>query len=181
MMYYVFFGTSKKNENLKFTSYKENGILAVLYALLMVLIIETITMHFAFALVGNVFAWILTALSLYTCLQFFAHIRAVKLRPSTIENNLLHLHMGMAADANIDIANIKTIELTTKDFVDIDLVKISLFKKLESHNMRIDLYEPIEVIKIFGLKKESKTILFFVDSPNELKETLEVLKNKNVN
>ena len=60
-------------------------------------------------------------------------------------------------------------------------MKISLFKKLESHNMRIDLYEPIEVIKIFGLKKESKTILFFVDSPIELKETIVVLKNKNVN
>lgn len=86
--------------------------------------------------------------------------------------------MGLAADANIDISNIKAIELTTKDYADIDLVKISLFKKLESHNMRIDLYEPIEVIKMFGLKKESKTILFFVDSPNELKETLEALKNK---
>jgi hypothetical protein len=176
-IYYVFFCATKKTENPKFTSYKESGVLAVLYALLMVLTIETITMHFVFALVGNIFAWILTGLSIYTCLQFFAHIRAVKLRPSNIENNILHLHMGLAADANIDIANIKAIELTTKDYVDNDFVKISLFKKLESHNVRIELYESIEVIKMFGLKSESKTILFFVDSPAELKETIMNLKN----
>jgi hypothetical protein len=179
-IYYLFFSASKKKENSKFTSYKESGVLAVLYALLMVLTIETITMHFVFARFGNVFAWVLTGLSIYTCLQFFAHIRAVKSRLSNIENNMLHLHMGLAADANIDIDNIKTIELTTKDYVGNDFVKISLFKKLESHNVRIDLYESIEVIKMFGLKTESKTILFFVDSPNEFKETIMTLKNKNL-
>lgn len=179
-IYYLFFYASKKTENSKFTSYKESGVLAVLYALLMVLIIETITMHFVFALVGDIFAWILTGLSLYTCLQFIAHIRAIKLRPSNIENNILYLHMGLAADVNIDISNIKTIELTTKDYVEKDLVKISLLKKLESHNVRIDFYESIEVIKMFGLKTESKAILFFVDSPKEFKETIITLQNKNV-
>jgi len=174
----LFANSSKKENNSKFTSYKESGILAVLYALLMVLIIETITMHFIFVLVGKVFAWILTGLSLYTCLQFLAHIRAVKYRQSNIENNILHLHMGLAADATINIDNIKTIELTTKDCIDNDFAKISLLKKLESHNIRIELHEAIEVIKMFGIKTESKTILFFIDSPKEFKETIIALKNK---
>lgn len=180
MIYYAFVIKATNIGKYKFTAYKENGVLAVLYALLMVLIIETITMHFVFALIDNVFAWVLTGLSLYTCLQFFAHIRAVKLRPINIESNILNLHMGLASDASIDISNIQTIELTTKDYDDNDLIKISLFKKLESHNIRIELYEPIEVIKMFGLKKESKSILFFVDNPNEFKNIITGLMNENV-
>jgi hypothetical protein len=178
MIYYAFFGRAVKMNTHKYSSYKESAILALLYALLMILIIETIAMHFVFAMLGNVFAWTLTALSLYTCIQLFAHIRAVKLRQITIDNDILNLYMGLAADAKINIANIRTIELTRKEVIDKDVIKISLLKKLEGHNLRIELYEPIEVIKMFGLKKESKTVLFFVDDPNKLRETLMGLMSK---
>jgi hypothetical protein len=172
IMYYAFFGKLNNQEKNNFTSYKENGILALLYALLMVLIIETITMHFVFALLNSLFAWILTGLSLYTCLQLFAHIRAIKLRPIKIENNILELRMGLAADASISLSNIKSIEVTTTDCLKTNAEHISLFKTFESHNICIELNHPTEIIKIFGIKKHSSTILLFVDNPAEFKNTL---------
>ncbi len=169
MFYYVFFSSKNQNigKNNVFTSFKENGLIVVLYTLLSILLIEAVVMHFAFSLINNIFAWIITGLSLYTCMQFFAHIRAIKKRLINIKKNSLELFMGLAADAFIEIDNIKSIEYITKDCDDKDAIKIALLGKLESHNMMLKVKKPIEIIKMFGIKKQASTILFFVDQPTE--------------
>ena len=176
MFYYAFFSkkNKKNSDELHFTSYKNNGIIAVFYAFMMAIIVESLAMHFLLMPVSSLFAWVLTGLSLYTCVQLFAHIRAITARVIKIDDHTLELHMGLAADAEIHLSNIKSIEIITKESIEKDVVKISLLKKLEPQNMMIELHEAVEITKSYGIKRYSKRISFFVDEPNICYEKLKI-------
>ncbi|MEO8210199.1 MAG: hypothetical protein ABI840_06535 [bacterium] len=168
VLYYAFFGWKDKNIDYKskFTVYKENGILIIFGTFLSLFIIETTGVHFLLNLWNSTLAWVITALSLYTCLQLFAHMRAVKARPITLNNNKesLEIYNGLAGDAIINYDNIEKIELSDKIPIDRKVIKIALLRKLEKHNCIIYLKQPVQVTIIFGIRKSSDTVLFFVDS-----------------
>lgn len=168
VIYYAFFSTKGKADyKTKFTSYKENGLQLVLNVILLIFLIETCGMHFLFSLWSKTIAWTLTGLSLYTCLQLFSHIRALKARLIIINVDSFEVHNGLAGDAFIQFDNIEKIELSTKKPAGRESVKIALLKGLENHNIVVYLKSPVEVTKIFGIKKSTITVLFFVDNPKE--------------
>ena len=180
VIYYAFFSIKDKSIDYKtkFTSYKENGLPIVLGAILSIVLIETTGIHFLLSLWSKTIAWVLTGLSIYTCLQLFAHIRALKARPIIINVNSFEIHNGLAGDAFIQFDNIEKIELSNKNPVARESIKISLLKGLENHNIVVYLKKSIETTKIFGIKKQTDTVLFFVDKPKEfMKEVTTRLTN----
>ncbi|MEP6711499.1 MAG: hypothetical protein ABJA37_03735 [Ferruginibacter sp.] len=174
VLYYAFLDSKDKtiDNETKFTSYKENGVIIVLWAILSIFLIETIGMHFLLSIWSKTIAWVLTGLSFYTCLQVFAHIRAVKARPIIINKDSLEIHNGLAGDAYIQFDNIEKFELSKKIPQDRNPIKIALLKGLENHNIIVYLKTPIEVTKIFGIKKSTDTVLFYVDKSKEFSNTL---------
>ena len=176
VFYYAFIPKTKKRFDKEFTSYKNTALIIILYTFVLLMLVETLAVHFLIAMKSDLWAWIMSAMSLYTSLQLFAHIRAIKLRPITINDQGLDLHMGLASDAFIDFDNIETVDLFSKD-KESNHVKIALLDGLEEHNIKIKLKEPVEVTKMFGIKKSSDTILFFVDEPLNL---IELIKQKNI-
>ena len=118
-------------------------------------------MHFIFNLRNKTLAWILTGLSLYTCLQLFAHIKAIRARPVIINDDSFEIHNGLAGDAYIDFENIEKIELSTKKPAGKKSVKISLLQGLENHNVIVHLKKPVEATKIFGIIKYTDTSSLF--------------------
>lgn len=181
VIYYAFFSTKDKSIDYKtkFTSYKENGLPIVLIAILSIFLIETTGVHFLLSLWSKTIAWVLTGLSFYTCLQLFAHIRALKARPIIINSNSFEVHNGLAGDAFIQFDNIEKIELSNKKPMGRESIKISLLKGLENHNTVVYLKTPIEVTKIFGIKKKTDTVLFFVDKPKEFTNIITTLLTNN--
>jgi hypothetical protein len=169
VFYYAFVGKKSTKIDYKstFTSYKENGLLLVLSAILGLFLIETAGVHLIINLWNSTIAWVLTGLSIYTCMQLFAHIRAIKARPIVLSENSIDIHNGLAGDAYISFANIEKIEGGSKLPQNKKGVKIALLKELENYNVIIYLKAPIEVTKIFGIKKNTDTVLFFVDKPND--------------
>jgi hypothetical protein len=165
VLYYAILGSKDKtiDYETKFTSYKENGVGLVLWAILSIFLIETIGMHLLLSIWSKTTAWVLTALSFYTCIQLFAHIKAVKARPIIINNDSLEIHNGLAGDAYIKLDNIEKFEVSKKIPQGRNPVKISLLKGLENHNIVIYLKTPIQITKIFGIKKQTDTVLFYVD------------------
>ncbi len=175
VIYYAFFSSKDKeiDYSTKFTSYKENGLPIVLIAILSILLIETAAVHILLSLWSRITAWVITGLSIYTCLQLFAHIRAIKARPIIINANSFEVHNGLAGDAFIQFDNIEKIEVSNKKPIDKASIKISLLKGLENHNIVVYLKKSIEVTKVFGIKKQTGTVLFFVDKPqNFINEVL---------
>jgi len=167
VLYYAFMGAKAKQVDYKssFTSYKENGILLVLGTFLSLFLIETIGFHFLLSLWNKPAAWILTGLSAYTCLQLFAHMRAVKARPVQILEDGIFVHNGLAGDAHLPFDLICKIEPSKKTPVNRNIRNIALIRGLENHNIVVYLAIPIQVSGIFGIKKWTHTILFFVDKP----------------
>jgi hypothetical protein len=169
VMYYTFFSTQDKSIDYKtkFTSYKDNGLPLVLGAILIIFFIETTGAHFLISLWSKTFAWILTGLSLYTCIQLFAHIRALKARPTIINADSFEVHNGLAGDAFVMLDNIERIELSNKKPIDRVSISITLLKNTEKHNIVVFLKNPIEVTKVFGIKRRTDSVLFYVDRPKD--------------
>jgi hypothetical protein len=176
VFYYAFFARGDKDIDYqsRFSMYQQNGIRLVLGSILGVLLIEAAGMHFLLALWNGVAAWIITGLSLYTCLQLFAHIRAIRARPTIIGKDELWVRNGMAGDAMVDFNNIDKLELTRHLPKGREVVKIALLKGMEAHNMVLYLKEPITVTKIFGIKKTTDTVAFFVDRPKDFAAMLQI-------
>ncbi len=167
VFYYAFISGKEKaiDNNMRFSSYKQNSTILFLLTFLCLFVIETTGVHFLLMLWNKTFAWFITTLSIYTCLQLLSHIRAIKARSIFIGHDGLQLTMGLAADCNITFKNIREIEMTKKNSIASDAVKIALINGMESHNFIIHLHEPVTVTKMFGIQKKSQTILFFVDQP----------------
>jgi hypothetical protein len=174
VFYYAFIARKEKNIDgvARFSSYKENSVILFLVTFLCLFLIETTGVHFLLMLWNKTVAWIISGLSIYACLQLFAHIRAIKARPIRIGHENLKLAMGLAADCSISFNNILRVEMTKSKSADPKAVKIALIKGLESHNFIISLKEPVEVIKMFGIKRKASTILFFADKPAEFLHAL---------
>ncbi len=174
VFYYIFIGGKVKtiDYETRFTMHKENGVTIVLWLVLSVVLIETAGVHFLLILWSKTLAWILTGLSIYTCLQLFAHIKAIKARPTIINIDSLEVHNGLAGDAYIMFDNIERIELSKKIPQGRNPIKIALLKGFENHNMVVYLKTPIEVTKVFGIRKTTDTVLFYVDKAKEFSNAL---------
>ena len=174
VLYYAFVGSRDKtiDYETRFTGYKENGVTIVLWVILSIFLIETTGVHFLLYLWSHTVAWVVTALSLYTCIQLYAHIKATKARPIIINTDSLEIHNGLAGDAYISFDNIENFELSKKIPQHRNLVKIALLKGLENHNVVMYLKTPIQVTKIFGIKKTTDTVLFYVDKSKAFSNAL---------
>lgn len=181
VIYYAFFSTTEKSIDYKtkFTSYKENGLPLVLSVILSIFLIETTGVHFLLNLWNTTIAWVVTGLSLYTCIQLFAHTRALKARAIIINSSSFEVRNGLAGDACIQLDNIEKIEWSNKKPKDRESIKIALLKGLENHNMVVYLKNSIQITMIFGMKKQTDTVLFFVDKPKEFISTVTSLLTNN--
>jgi hypothetical protein len=177
VFYYIFFNNKKPvpGNSTAFTYHKENGILLIISIFISLFIIETIGLHFLLLQWNSTAAWILTGLSLYSCLQLFAHMRAIKARPVLIAENGILLRNGLlGGDAQIDFENISKVEIIKKSPQSGNAVKLSLFKGLENHNIQLQLIHPIKVNKAFGITRKANIILFKVDDAQAFKNRLKI-------
>lgn len=92
VFYYGLFNwKTKKIKDNEFTYHKESGAPALFGVFIMIIVIETIALHFLLAQWSLVAAWILTTLSVYTALQVFGFAKSLSKRPISINKNSLTL------------------------------------------------------------------------------------------
>jgi hypothetical protein len=174
VIYYALsFGrTQPVDKERTFSYHQKNGILLVLGTFLSLFLIETTGMHFVFLLWSKTAAWILTLLSIYSCLQLFAHMRAVKARPIFVGEHELKLHNGLAGDAIVSYHLIERLELNKQTPIGRTIQHLGLIKGMEGHNCVLYLKEHLVINGLFGIEKTCNTILFNCDQPNELEAAI---------
>ena len=174
VFYYLFAKPQKSTvDSPYFTSHKSNNILLILYTFLGMFLVEASVTHLLVQLWNQTAAWILTGLSVYSCLQLLAHIRAIKARPSMITDTTLILRNGLlGGDAIVPLDRIDRVEFSTKDITDHNTISMALMKSIENHNVVIYLKEPIIVTKAFGIKKVASVILVNMDEHQSFIQTL---------
>lgn len=162
----------KSNE---FSNYKGSGILSTLSALILVVGIEMITVHFLTAKWSPLLAWILTGLTVYSALQLIGIIRSIPKRPITLHPNKLVLRFGILSETTIAYHSIKSIELANASNVDKNKTTRTLSRlgELENSNIVIHLRSPQKLNCIYGKPKTFTKLLLFVDGNKSFKTQVE--------
>lgn len=171
-VFYYGFVHWKKRELSKneFSYHKESGTVTLLIAIIFIVAIETIVLHILLAKWSVVAAWILTFLSIYSGIQIFGFLKSMYKRPMSIENGKLFLRYGIMNETIIDIANIDSVELSSKDIeLGKETRKLSFLGELESHNVIIKLKEENSLTGLYGIKRKYKTLALYVDNKIEFK------------
>ena len=177
VFYYGFFywrkRAIKKNE---FSYHKESGSITILVALLLIIAVETVTLHTILAKWSSVAAWMLTSLSIYSGLQIFGFLKSIFKRPIMIENNKLFLRYGIMNEATIDIHDIDRIEVSSKDLeLENETPKLSILGALESHNIILHLKEENTLVGLYGIERKFKRLALFIDNTTEFKNQLNTI------
>ena len=176
VIYYAFIHWRKrtKTEN-EFYYHKKSGTPALLYAIIFILITETIILHLVLQQWNNGVAWVLSALGIYACFQIFALIRSMPKRPITItwETQKLMLRYGFFSETTIVLDSIKQVELSSRPLPDDkSIIPFSPLRGLDSHNVIIHLETEHILNGFYGMKKTYKSIAIYVDEKEKFKETL---------
>jgi len=160
--------TIKENE---FSYHKDSGTIVTIIAFIFLIAIETFVFHLLLIRWSNITAWIFTFFSIYTAIQLFGFLKSMIKRPITIENNKLNLHYGIMNETIIDIKEISSIEITSKDII--FNKEIRKFSFLDSHNVIIKLKNEHTLSGLYGIKRKFRTLAIYVDEKEKFKNIIE--------
>lgn len=157
--------TLKQNE---FSYHKDSGTIVLLIAVIFIIAIETMVFHIVLAKWSVTAAWILTILSTYTGIQILGFLKSMVKRPISIEQNKLFLRYGFMNESTINIAEIDSIELSSKIIELKDKTRsLSILGESESHNVIIRLNQENTMHGLYGLKRKYKVLVLYVDDKVE--------------
>ncbi|CAL68451.1 hypothetical protein [Christiangramia forsetii] len=175
VFYYGFFQWKKvKLNSNQFTLHKGNGTIALMAVLIFLILVETIVLHILLVRWSEIAAWIVTTLSFYSGLQIFGFLRSLSKRPILVSDTMIYLKYGIMSEATLKISDIESIELSSKEFFeDKNAKKLSILGDLESHNVVIHMKSEYQIIGLYGIKKNFKTLLVFLDKKEDFKNLVE--------
>ncbi len=174
VFYYGFLYWKKRElkEN-EFSYHKDSGTIALLIAIIFIVAIETVAFHILLLKWSNIAAWTLTFLSIYSAIQIFGFLKSMLKRPILIENNKLYLRYGIMNEATIELKEIDSIEISSKDIeLNEETRKLSFLGELESHNVIIRLKNENTLIGLYGIKKNFKILALHIDNNIEFKNQI---------
>jgi len=159
--------------------HRDSGAIGLFIALIGLVVIETAVLHLLVTQWSSTMAWILTIVSIYTAIQLTGHVKAMIRRPISIENGFLYLKYGLFGDVKIKTDSIKELIKTQEEWSKEDgSYKLSVLGSMEPHNVKILLEEQVVVKRAYGFTAKANRILFYVDEPDLL---IESIKNDDSN
>ena len=174
VFYYGFINWQKRElkEN-EFSYHKDSGTITLLIAIIFIVAIETFVFHILLAKWSDLAAWILTFLSIYSAIQIFGILKSMFKRPISIENDKLYLRYGIMNESTIDLREIDSIEVSSKDIkLNKKTRKLSFLGELESHNVIIRLKTEHTLIGLYGIKKKYEVLALHVDDKIEFRNRI---------
>ena len=181
VIYYGFITWKRRDlkEN-EFSYHKDSGTPALLIAFIFLIAIETLVLHILLSRWSEVAAWILTYLSIYSGIQILGFLKSMLKRPISIEGDKLCLRYGIMSETTIDLDNIASIDISSRDIELNDITrKLSILGELESHNLILTLKHDHVLFGLYGIRKPYRKLALHVDQPIHFKNTIESLLKHN--
>jgi len=161
---------------------KKNGIKSVIVIFMFIIAIETLAVHLLIEQWSNKAAWILSFVSLYTCLQIWALIKSMDRRPSFIdyENRLLTLRYGFFNVTVIPFKKLQSIQADKRTLPnDKSIIQFSPLGMIDTHNLVLSLHENHIIDSVYGFTKEYKKLAILIDEKERfIKEIQSIIENK---
>jgi hypothetical protein len=176
VIYYGFIQWRKLNPGRnEFTYHKNSGTIGLLITFIFLVIAETSIIHLLLARWNLlVAAWTLTALSIYTAIQLLGFLKSITLRPIAIKENKVFLRYGILSEVVVDIENIESVDMTSETIEFDNLTRsLSLFGKLEGHNIVIRLKKESIISELYGVNRKFITLALHVDNKEEFKRQID--------
>ncbi|MFD0963890.1 hypothetical protein [Pseudofulvibacter geojedonensis] len=167
VLFYSFIHWKKESLSINEYSYHKNsGSVGLFLGLLLIITIELSVLHVLLAKWSETFAWVLTALSIYSAIQIIGFLKSIMKRPIILKGESLILRYGILSETIVSLHDIKKVVLSSKELEEgSDVVFLSPLGKLESHNIIIQLKNTNIVNRLYGLRKNYTSIAFYVDNP----------------
>lgn len=175
VIYYGFIRWRPANasEN-EFTYHKNTGTIGLLIAAIFLVIAETSIIHLLLMRWNLLLAWALTALSIYTAIQLLGFLKSITMRPIALTKEKVFLRYGILSETVVNIEDIESVAITSKSIEFDNLTRsLSLFGKLEGHNIVIRLKEEGTINGLYGVNRTFITLALHVDNKDEFKRQLE--------
>lgn len=175
VIYYGFIQWRKPNlSRNEFTYHKNSGTTGLLITFIFIVIIEASILHLLLVRWNELLAWALTAVSIYTAIQLLGILKSITLIPISIKENKVLLRYGILSEAIVDIENIESVDIMSKTIEFDNLTRsLSMFGKLEGHNIFIRLKKEGRINGLYGLNRKFITIALHVDNKDEFKRQIE--------
>lgn len=145
-----------------FTAYKRAGWIAIYAALAIAILAEGIPLHF---LLPRGWAIASTALHVYSALWMVGDLRAMVLRPITVDGGMLYLRIGLKWEADVPLRDLAAIEPGPR----VEGLKLGV---LGSANLILRLRAPIELRGPFGIRRTAQVLSLQVDDPDGLRAAI---------
>ncbi|MFY0674196.1 MAG: hypothetical protein JXQ87_12385 [Bacteroidia bacterium] len=170
VFYYAFTFSKAQSLNVnEFSTYKDSGIKAILGALILAILAETVGLHFLISKWSLAAAWALSILSVYTGIQVLAIIRSLTYKPIILGKNELVLHFGILNKVKIPYELIhKFYEMNDDEIQAFNGTKASLFYQ----NIAFELSSEVISRGFYGITKKAKSISIFIDNPKDFIKNL---------
>lgn len=182
VVYYSFFSPwSREIRQNEYTYYKKSGVKAAVGVFLFLVAIETFVIHILVERWNVAAAYILTFLSLYTCLQMFALLRSMNQRLISIdkEEGVLRMKYGFFNHTEIPLDQIENIELNSRSLpAEKSMVAFSPLGILDHHNIVIKLADEQTLHQLYGFQKSYRTIAVYIDEKEKFVQEIKSTQGK---
>lgn len=159
-----------------FTYHRKSMIKVLLIFGLVMVVIDLTLIHWLIALFSVVWAWIVTALGIYTAIFIVAFYNSVRYGPHVIEGEYILFRQGMVWEAKIHRSQLASIERCKPSGLTTAKPDKRAFKciiGLDDPQLEVRLTEEVRIRGSYGMTQRINKVQLWVDEPNELYERLQ--------
>lgn len=154
------------HQTLQMSSHQTSGFVALLWAIVGLIILETLILHVLVHLLLPTVAWVLTIISLYSVLSLVGHIRALPRRYTTFGVECVTLRVGLFGQCEIRYNQIEKIEhISPNTSLPDGAVRLGILGAIEPSNIMIKLRGPAQAHITHGLSRRSHILVFHIEDP----------------
>ncbi|MCM3671259.1 hypothetical protein M3181_20070 [Mesobacillus maritimus] len=174
MLYYLFTRKTRKEEGMAFSYHKEIGYNGVLFALIGVILIESVGLFFLLHAWIPVLSWVHLALNGYGLLYLVSDYRAIVKLPIILTEHDLFIRVGSRRQIKIPYERIASINGGDR-FLDQKKEK-GIFKAIliefDTPQFELNLKEPVTTTNLIGKPQEIMKVYITVDDKERFRQTL---------
>jgi len=174
----VWFKKPQLTELKFFTYHKDSQIKMMVIVFTILIIVETVGLHFLLRIWSDLLAWVSVVLNIYGILYMIAFKNSVRYLPHLLNDQYLLIRLGFQSSVVVHLNNIESIA-KAKPFDLLEKIPKDTYlsyMRLDTPQFEIRLKQPTQMKGSYGMNKEISTIVLRVDNPNEFEAELKRLR-----
>lgn len=151
-----------------FTIHRTTGLLSLLWALLLLSVVELFAAHIILSLWSARAAWIASGIEAYGVIWVVGFIRSIERRPIKVSGGRLMLRFGLLYDAEFELDDISTVDVSIGGITVKRTPDVVLCAVLNSPNILVTFARPVDISGPYGRIRKVKQLALLVDDPTGL-------------